>query len=137
MIPKIIEITYEETLNIRHRTMWLNKPINYVKLENDDQGRHFGLFIDGKMVAVISLFVKNKAAQFRKFATLTDYQGKGYGTMLLNRIINIAEDEKLNKIWCNARTDKSDYYAKFGMILTKNRFVKGKIEYVVMKKVLN
>ena len=58
MIPKIIEITYEETLNIRHRTMWLNKPINYVKLENDDQGRHFGLFIDGKMVSIISLFVK-------------------------------------------------------------------------------
>lgn len=58
MIPKIIEITYEETLNIRHRTMWPNKPINYVKLENDDQGRHFGLFIDGKMVSIISLFVK-------------------------------------------------------------------------------
>ena len=134
MIPKIIEITSAETLNIRHRTMWPNKPINYVKLENDDQGRHFGLFIDGKMVSVISLFITNKAAQFRKFATLTDYQGKGYGTILLNRIISIAEDEKLNKIWCNARTDKSDYYAKFGMILTKNRFKKGKIEYVVMKK---
>ncbi|MCL5244928.1 GNAT family N-acetyltransferase [Cellulophaga sp. 20_2_10] len=134
MTPKIIEITSEETLNIRHRTMWPNKPINYVKLENHDQGRHFGLFIDGKMVSVISLFITNKAAQFRKFATLTEYQGKGYGTILLNRIISIAEDEKLNKIWCNARTDKSDYYAKFGMILTKNRFKKGEIEYVVMKK---
>lgn len=121
MQPKIIKITANETLNIRHKIMWPDKPIDYVRLPNDDKGKHFGLFINDKMVSVISLFIENKEAQFRKFATLTDYQGKGFGTLLLKEVMNIAEQEDVNKLWCNARIDKSNYYAKFGMTLTEDR----------------
>jgi len=134
MNPKIVEITSEQTLNIRHKTMWPDKPIDYVRVVNDNEGRHFGLFINDKMVSVISLFIINRDAQFRKFATLVDYQGKGLGTMLLEKVMSIAEDENIHKIWCNARIDKSNYYAKFGMDLTKSKFVKGGIKYVIMEK---
>lgn len=137
MKPKIIEITSEETLNIRHKVMWADKPIDYVRVPNDDKGKHFGLFINDKMVSVISLFIANKEAQFRKFATLTDYQGKGFGTLLLKEIMNIVEQNKLNKVWCNARIDKSNYYTKFGMIVTDNKFVKGGIQYVIMEKIFD
>ena len=37
-MPKIIEITAEETIFIRHKAMWPNKPIDYVRLANDDEG---------------------------------------------------------------------------------------------------
>ena len=132
MVPKIVEVTSEQTLNIRHKTMWPNKPIDYVRIVNDNEGRHFGLFINDKMVSVISLFIINGDAQFRKFATLSNYQGKGFGTMLLKRIMSIASDENIHKIWCNARIDKSNYYTKFGMDLTESKFVKGGIEYIII-----
>ncbi|TKG97040.1 GNAT family N-acetyltransferase [Puteibacter caeruleilacunae] len=134
MKPSIVEISSEDTLNIRHKVMWPDRSIEYVRVPNDDKGRHFGLFINDKMISVISLFVVDNVAQFRKFATLTDYQGKGYGTILLKEIIALVEREHLDKVWCNARVDKSGYYAKFGMTLTDEKFVKGGIEYVIMEK---
>ncbi len=137
MNPKIIEITSEETLNIRHTVMWPNKSIDYVRVPNDDKGRHFGLFINDKMISVISLFIMGKEAQFRKFATLTNYQGKGFGSLLLKEIISIVESNNIDKIWCNARIDKSNYYTKFGMTLTNNKFEKGGIKYVIMEKIFN
>lgn len=76
-------------------------------------------------------------AQFRKFATLTAYQGKGHGTLLLKFIMKFAKLNNVNKIWCNARVDKSYYYAKFGMTLTDKKFVKGGIKYVIMEKIFN
>ena len=136
MIPQILEITSEQTLCIRHKSMWPSKPLNYVRLANDSEGRHFGLYINDEMISVISLFVKNQEAQFRKFATIPNYQGKGYGTLLLKRILSIVKDDHIYKIWCNARVDKSMYYARFGMVETNNNFTKGGIDYVIMEKTL-
>lgn len=137
MKPRIIEITAEETLNIRHKVMWPDRPIDYVRVPNDAEGSHFGLFINDKMIAVISLFIVNNEAQFRKFATLTAYQGKGFGTVLLKEIMHIIKRNNITKVWCNARIDKTNYYAKFGMTLTENKFVKGGVEYVIMEKIFD
>ena len=137
MEPIIFEITSEDTLKIRHKVMWPSKSIDYVRLSNDNKGRHFGLFINDNMISVISLFVVDKEAQFRKFATLSDYQGKGFGSTLLKEIMSIVKQSPINKVWCNARTDKSNYYTKFGMTVTDKSFVKGGIEYVIMEKALD
>lgn len=134
MKPIIEEIRAEETLSIRHKVMWPHRSIDYVRLPNDTQGKHFGLFIEAKMVSVISLFIENNKAQFRKFATLHQYQGKGFGTILLKEIMRMVIYYNLNSVWCNARIDKSNYYAKFGMSLTDTKFFKGGIEYVVMER---
>ena len=113
MEHKILEIPVNKVLEIRHTVMWPTKSIDYVRLSNDEEGRHFGLFINGELVSVISLFIDNSQAQFRKFATLEEHQGKGYGTILLNEIMSIAQENKLSKVWCNARIEKSPYYEKF------------------------
>ncbi|MCG8698798.1 MAG: GNAT family N-acetyltransferase [Bacteroidales bacterium] len=134
---RIEEITSEETLDIRHKVMWPGKSKDYVRLPDDKNGRHFGLFVDNTLISVISLFVENREAQFRKFATLTEFQGKGFGTKLLQEIMNIVYHSNINKLWCNARIDKYDYYAKFGMKSTDNKFVKGGIEYVIMEKIFD
>lgn len=134
MKTNIREITVEEVLKIRQKVMWPNKSIDYVKISNDKDGRHFGLFIDQELISVISLFTKNNIAQFRKFATEKKHQGKGFGSILLNKIIAIVIDEKTDKIWCNARIEKLEFYQKFGMKPTTNRFTKGGIEYIIMEK---
>lgn len=131
---RIAEITAKETLLIRHQVMWPDRSIDYVKLPNDDQGKHFGLFINDQLISVISLFIVDQEAQFRKFATLSEHQGKGYGSLLLKHIMNVAAEQNIQKIWCNARMDKSDYYKKFGLTLTHETFDKGGINYVIMER---
>ncbi|MEM8899159.1 MAG: GNAT family N-acetyltransferase [Bacteroidota bacterium] len=106
---QIRKISASETLPIRHEAMWPDKPLNYIKLPNDALGLHYGLFLQDKLVSVISLFQEGSSAQFRKFATLTACQGKGYGTPLLRHIMEWAENEQLDKIWCNARIHKGSY----------------------------
>ncbi|WP_272151901.1 GNAT family N-acetyltransferase [Tenacibaculum aiptasiae] len=130
---QIKQINTKDVLPIRHKVMWPNMPMNYVSLKNDKDARHFGLFINGELISVISLFVKNEEAQFRKFATLKQFQGFGYGSILLKHIITLVKKERLKKLWCNARVEKSKFYTKFNLKLTDKRFVKGEIDYVVME----
>ena len=131
---EIREIKAEDTWKIRHQVMWPDQDIDYVILPKDQTGRHFGVFIREKLIAVISLFIENRKAQFRKFATLQKYQGRGYGTQLLQFVFDQAIDYQVDIIWCNARVDKTCFYQKFGMQQTNQAFVKGGIDYVIMEK---
>ncbi len=133
-ILEIKQITSSETLPIRHKVMWPDKPIDYVKLPNDNSGRHFGLCINGEIISIISLFTNNNETQFRKFATLKQFQGFGYGTFLLQKIIAMSMSEGIKKIWCNARVEKYKFYEKFDLKLTNKTFEKSGIEYVIMEK---
>lgn len=121
-----------DTIAIRHEVMWPNKPQAYVVLPNDNEGLHFGLFLNQTLVSVVSLFTEENTLQFRKFATLQAHQGKGYGSQLLIHVFEYAKNKHYKKIWCNARKDKTAFYEKFGLNETKETFVKGGITYVIM-----
>ena len=125
-------ITYKDTYDIRHQVMWPDRPLEYIKLDNDPIGKHYGYFIEDKLVSVISLFIKGSSAQFRKFATLEAYQGQGYGSKLLSYVLESMTS--LDYIWCNARLEKSMFYESFGMTKTDETFEKGGISYIIMKK---
>lgn len=132
----IKKIPYQSTWLIRHQVMWPNKPFDYIKLEADEEGLHYGLYIGKELVSIISLFIdsSSKEAQFRKFATLEIYQGKGYGTALMKHLFSELAVLNVERIWCNARVNKATFYERFGMIKTEETFVKGGIGYVVMEK---
>ncbi|MCE7996760.1 MAG: GNAT family N-acetyltransferase [Roseivirga sp.] len=132
---KIDQITAPQTLPLRHAVMWPDKPLDYIKLPNDHQGLHYGLFVKQQLVSVISLFVNGHEAQFRKFATLTAEQGKGYGTQLLSHLFEQVETKGVQRLWCNARIDKAAYYERFAMKKTRQTFIKGGIDYVIMEYV--
>ncbi|WP_240472480.1 GNAT family N-acetyltransferase [Tenacibaculum ovolyticum] len=132
---EIKQITATETLEIRHKVMWPNKPLAYVELANDKNGKHFGLFVNEEITSIVSLFTENNEAQFRKFATLIEYQGFGYGTILLNKVINLIEEEKIARLWCNARVEKAKFYERFGLKLTDKKFNKDGIDYVIMERI--
>lgn len=133
---KIREITKEETWPIRQKVMWPTKPINFVKLKEDEIGKHYGLFMEEELISVVSLFIKKDNAQFRKFATLEKMQRKGYGGKLLSFLFEQANQAGVNRIWCNARKSKVSFYEKFGMCETNEQFEKEGISYVIMEKLL-
>ena len=133
---EIKEINADKTYNLRQQVMWPNKPLDYIKLEKDQEGYHFGLYKDNKIVSVISLFINKNNAQYRKFATDKKEQGKGYGSILLKHVILFSEKINIKNIWCNARKDKSEYYKRFGLSTSNNTFSKGGIDFVIMEKQL-
>lgn len=130
----IQEVPYEEILQIRHKVMYPDKDIEYVKLPEDHLGLHIGYYHKGELVSVASLFLENRNLQFRKLATKTEHQKKGYASEIINWMLSYAKDVKLEKVWCNSRLDKVEFYKKFGFIQTDKTFSRDKHEYVVVEK---
>lgn len=128
-------IAPEDTWPLRHRVMWPNQLPDFVKVTEDHWGLHYGLFVQNQLVSVVSLFIKDGEAQFRKFATEVAEQGKGYGSYLLGYVLNEASTQGAIRIWCNARTEKASYYERFGLTKTNHTYVKEGIEFVVMERI--
>jgi len=150
----IKNITPEEALDIRHQVLWPNKPKEFCKLKDDYKGIHYGGFLNGKLVCVASIFIENNSARLRKFATLTEFQGKGYGTLLIKHIISDLKGTNatglkpvvtpgtnatglkpvVTHLWCDARITAKDFYNRFKMSSTGETFFKSDVEYIVMER---
>lgn len=129
----IRSITSEQTYPLRHQVLWPDKPLEFVKVPEDESGFHFGYFVDGEPVSVISLFInEQKVARFRKFATHPDFQRKGIGRQLLQHVFEKAIKSEATQIWCDARLDAKLFYERFGMKQEGEGFYKGEIPYVKM-----
>ncbi len=134
---EIKEIQASQTWQIRHEVMWPDKPFEFVQLEEDNSGFHFGVFEEEKLVSIVSCFIEGKEMQFRKLATLEAYQGKGIASCLLKYIFEFAESRDLKRVWCNARSSKKAFYEKFGMNDTFKTFVKADQEFTIMEIMLS
>ena len=133
---RIKETELRKVWKLRYEVMYPEKDIEYVKLEEDEKGIHLGLYADDKLMSVISLFTENDSIQFRKFATLAAEQGKGYGTMLLNEVIDYAERNNIKKIWCNSRIEKTEFYEKFGFKKTNKKYEQDGRRFIIVEKIL-
>ncbi|MDA6072732.1 GNAT family N-acetyltransferase [Flavobacterium sp. AC] len=131
MVIKAIEAS--QTWQIRHEIMWPDQPFEFVQLQEDNSGLHFGVFVHDQLVSIVSCFIKNTEMQFRKLATLEEYQGKGIASELLNHIFKVAKEKDLKKVWCNARTNKKSFYEKLGMVDTHQTFIKEGKEFTIME----
>jgi predicted GNAT family N-acyltransferase len=131
---EIKEIKPSETLDLRHRILSPHKSIDSIILAEDDSGQHFGLFKDMQLISVISLFIENDMAQFRKFATETTEQNKGYGSILLNRVIEESIKNNVKNLWCNARITALGFYEKFGFEVVSEKWITNDVEYVKMER---
>ncbi|GGN99546.1 GNAT family N-acetyltransferase [Saccharibacillus kuerlensis] len=132
---QIKRITKEQAWELRHTVMWPEKEFDYIKLPGDDNALHYGLFNENELVSAVSLFVQDEEAQFRKFATLSNRQNRGYGSRLLEFVLNEAQRQGVKRIYCNARTIKAPFYEKFGLTRTDVVFAKGGKDYVVMERI--
>ncbi|WP_285880755.1 GNAT family N-acetyltransferase [Domibacillus indicus] len=135
MNVKIQAISKEQAWEIRHVVMWPERELEYIQLKDDDKGLHYGLYSGNKLVSVVSSFEKDAEMQFRKFATLQEEQGKGYGSELLHFLLNEAQKRDVKRIWCNARKEKAPFYQKFGLVETGQCFQRDQKKYMVMEKV--
>ena len=133
----ISEAPYEDVLVLRRQVMYPDKDIEFVKLPDDDRGLHIGVYENNDLVSVMSIFLHGRDVQFRKLATRREMQGKGYATALMEWLISYANDLKLDRLWCNARSEATDFYKKFGYSETDEFFSKNGYDYIVMERKFN
>ena len=127
---EIVSITAAEALTVRHQVLWPDKPPSFSMVVGDDAAQHFGIRIDGQLVCVASLYLSERAARLRKFATLPAFQGHGIGTQMLQYLIDtVKHDEQLECLWLDARETALSFYQRFGFVVEGERFHKGEIAY--------
>jgi len=126
-----------QTHALRHAVLWPGKPLAYVQLPEDAAGQHFGAFVAGALVAVISLFIgADGVARFRKFATEPAWQGRGVGTELLRHVIAQAQAQGASQLWCDARQRALPFYERFGLAPVSEVFYKDEVPYVRLSRSL-
>lgn len=121
------------TWRIRKLAMYPEKEIKEMALPDDFDGIHFGLYDNYELTGVVSLFEKGTTAQFRKMAVLPSDQGKGFGTQLLQYVIDFCKQEGIQLLWCNARTSAIEFYKKIGFLTTGEPYLQNQLAYIRME----
>lgn len=129
---EIRRITAEDTLPLRHKVLWPGKPVDFCRLPGDDEGLHYGLFLEEKLVSVASVFIEEKSARLRKFATESSFQCRGLGSAMVEHIIIELKMLGIRRFWCDARVSAAGFYRRFSMEQEGEIFQKKGLDYVVM-----
>jgi len=143
---KIIEpkspAEFKKYYNLRYKVLRkpLLKPKGSERDEGDDTSLH-RMIIDeptGRVVAVGRLqFNSNEEAQIRYMAVSDDYQGKGYGNIIVNALEDIARESGIRNIILQARENALKFYWKNGYeIIEKSYLLFDEIQHWLMKKEL-
>ncbi len=117
----IKNISANETFLVRHPVLRAEKPIESCQFDGDalKTTQHFGLFIDEKLIGVVSLFnnknttfISPNQFQIRGMAILPKFQKQGFGKKLVNHCEEYIQNQKDTLIWFNARENAVSFYEK-------------------------
>ncbi len=126
-------ITAKQTWPIRHTVLYRQRANSEIKILNDADGVHFGLYINDGLVSVVSWFQENQTAYIHKFGTMEAMQNKGYGTKLLNYVIHFSKSKGITKLYCNASPAAVAFYQHFGFIAIGKTCQPDEKEFVEME----
>jgi GNAT superfamily N-acetyltransferase len=123
-VIEVHPITPAETLALRHAILRGGLPPETAIFPNDnaDTSRHFGAFVEGKLIGVATIHFSpmldqpdfDPAYQVRGMATAPEMQGRGAGRLLLEACIQAAREAGAQWLWCNARTPALGFYSRHG-----------------------
>ncbi len=119
----IKQIKANDVIEIRHQALKTGQPKEVCYFEGDlDEGtKHFGAFLNGELVGVLTMMLK-KTNNFKVYpvyrltglSILPEHQHKNIG----KRLLHFAEENISRKgsvmIWCFARTTAISFYKKNG-----------------------
>ena len=140
-------ISAEATHTVRHPVLRAGKPVETCIFKGDGLTTtyHLGLFLNATLIGVLSLMKENNALvdgedqyQLRGMAVLQNYQGKGYGSILIKHAINLLKTKAIPILWCNAREVAVNFYKCNGFNIVGDAFQIPEIgtHYVMYKPLL-
>ena len=129
---KVKRIYWQDTLEIRRKVLWPRKSKEFCVVEGDDVAKHYGIFNKNELVGVASVYSDENSVRLRKFAVNRQYQGKGYGSKLLKRILELEKKDSSGNFWCDARESAVSFYEQFGLCIEGDIFYKSDVAYFKM-----
>ncbi|WP_139838711.1 GNAT family N-acetyltransferase [Pseudoruegeria aquimaris] len=130
----IEEIAAEETLALRQAVLWPDHPRGFSRVENDAEALHLGGFLGARLIGVISLYDEGDSARIRKFATLPEEQGKGYGSALFSEALARAQAAGHRRVWLSGRETARAFYEKRGFSVFGAPYEKEGLPYRALER---
>jgi len=91
-------------------------------LKKNINQKHFVIEKNDLIIASGTLIIENKIIhQFKNVGHIEDvvvfkdYQGQGYGTIIMNKLIEVAKNNHCYKVILNCKPECEKYYKKFGL----------------------
>jgi predicted GNAT family N-acyltransferase len=144
---EIRAIAPHDTLPLRSQVLRSGRPVEEAVLPGDKDADtlHLGVFTNGSIVGVASLFheplpddADGGAWRLRGMAISPAAQGKGYGKALLLCCLDHVAAQAGTLLWCNARTTAKGFYLTCGFEVQGEEFeISGIGPHVVMLRRIN
>lgn len=124
-------ITVEELLPLRRTVLRPNKLHDEDCLfptDKIDGAFHLGYYDEDELVCIASFHPQKLETfngtgyQLRGMATAETFRGQGIGNQLLNFAMVYLRGQKVNYLWCNARTRAVPFYLNTGFELISAEF---------------
>ena len=132
----IEQITHELTWRLRQQVLYPGRTMKDMAMSEDEDGIHYGAFVENKLVAIASTFRQGNDIQVRKVAVDPSLQHQGVGSRLLQYITDRARESGATRIWCNARKSATGFYLRAGFKPNGDAFTRNGIDYIIMDKPL-
>ncbi|MCA0972743.1 GNAT family N-acetyltransferase [Halobacillus litoralis] len=122
---EIKTIDAKDTLTLRHDILRPNQSLDDCHYPNDEENDtfHLGVFKDGQLISIGSFYAEHhpdipdgKSFRLRGMATLPEYRGKGAGTKIISKAMEILGEKNADILWCNARMSAQGYYDHLGFM---------------------
>ena len=122
---EVKRIQARDTISLRHTILRPNQTREDCHYPNDsDQASfHLGVYDEDNLISVGSFYREahpdvpsGVQYRLRGMATKQEDQGKGAGTMIINKALDLLQSLDADYLWCNARISAQGYYDQLGFI---------------------
>jgi predicted GNAT family N-acyltransferase len=102
--------------------------------EFEDDATHYVLLYDEKIIGTARTRIIDNYGKIQRVALLKEYRGKGYGSILMKKIIkDLRKNKKLNQIKLGAQCYAQKFYEKLGFEAYGEVFDDAGIVHINMK----
>lgn len=117
-------------------------PFDSIWSRDESQDAHLALICKkNDTVLAYGCLAKNNPQEFQihQMVVMPEFQGLGYGSQILEALIQLAQAGKASKIVLNARVDKARFYEKAGFTKVGDIFASAAtgVPHIKMKKLVH
>lgn len=98
----------------------------------EQEADHVVLYDDEKPVGAARFRVVDGIGKLERICVLSDYRGKGAGKLLMNKLEEIAQTKRVQKLKLNSQTHAEAFYKRFGYETVSGEFMDAGIPHVTM-----
>lgn len=111
-----------------------NVPIEEEVDGHDENSEHYLLLVDEQPVAAARVRFMEEEAKIERVAVLQEHQGRGYGKLIMTRILfDLKHHEIIKKAKLSSQVHAIPFYEKLGFIICSEEYMDAGIPHKDMK----